>query len=361
MEPVRIIDLFSGCGGFSLGAHQAGLRVIAAFDNDPVLASSFPINFPDAKVHVIDVAELKGQELRAEAGRIDGVVGGPPCQGFSAIGKRIPGDPRRQLLQEFFRVVKEVRPTFFVMENVGGLAYADARGELDAALMLVCDNYDCLGPVTLNAAEFGAATERSRLFVVGTHKDECDAVTLADLNVERRPRETVRSAISDLEGSLFAGDRDGFDVWKIPVEHETPDYAKALRATDNCFTGHRTTHHCLRVLRRFSEIPQGGLDKIGRHRRLSWTGQCPALRAGTGPDRGSYQSVRPIHPEHDRVITVREAARLQGFPDYHLFHPTAWHSFRMIGNSVSPFVAQAIFKVLAGRLGYEETETAVAG
>lgn len=361
MGPVRIIDLFSGCGGFSLGAHQAGLHVVAAFDNDPILASSFPVNFPSAKINIRDVAELKGEDLRVEGERIDGVVGGPPCQGFSAIGKRIPGDPRRQLLQEFFRVVKEVGPTFFVMENVSGLAYADARGELDSALGLVCDYYDCLGPVTLNAGNFGAATDRSRLFVVGTHKDRCEAVTLRDLNEEKRPRETVSAAISDLRGSVFEGDRDGFDVWKITVEDEVSEYAKALRATDNRFTGHRTTQHCLRVVRRFSEIPQGGLDEIGRHRRLSWAGQCPALRAGTGPDRGSYQSVRPIHPEYDRVITVREAARLQGFPDSHLFHPTTWHSFRMIGNSVSPFVAQAIFKVLAHRLEYEEVEAAAVG
>ena len=351
MKPVRIIDLFSGCGGISLGAHQAGLHVVAAFDNNPVLVSSFPINFPNTSLHIRDIALLKGDDLRAECGKIDGVVGGPPCQGFSAIGKRIPSDPRRKLLREFFRVVKEVDPTFFVMENVCGLAYADAFGELEAALRLVFDNYDCLGPITLNAAEFVAATNRSRLFVIGTRKDKADSVTLSDLNERKRPCETVESAISDLEGAAFTGERDSFDVWRIMVKNEVSDYARALRATDSTFTGHRATRHSGRVVRRFSEIPQGGLDKIGRHRRLSWTGQCPALRAGTGPDRGSYQSVRPIHPEHDRVITVREAARLQGFPDFHLFHPTAWHSFRMIGNSVSPFVAKAIFEVLARRLG----------
>jgi DNA (cytosine-5)-methyltransferase 1 len=76
---------------------------------------------------------------------------------------------------------------------------------------------------------------------------------------------------------------------------------------------------------------------------LKWDGQCPTLRAGTGSDRGSFQSVRPIHPDEPRVITVREAARLQGFPDCHFFHKTVWHSFRMIGNSVSPFVSEAVF------------------
>ena len=98
-------------------------------------------------------------------------------------------------------------------------------------------------------------------------------------------------------------------------------------------------------------IGQGHMDPIGRHPRLAWNGLCPTLRAGTGSDRGSYQSVRPIHPEENRVITVREAARLQGFPDNHLFHPTVWHSFRMIGNSVSPIMAEAIFSAIAAHLG----------
>nr|WP_249812095.1 DNA cytosine methyltransferase [Bradyrhizobium sp. 188] len=95
----------------------------------------------------------------------------------------------------------------------------------------------------------------------------------------------------------------------------------------------------------------GEIDSVGRHPRLSWEGQCPNLRAGTGKDKGSYQAVRPIHPEEDRVITVREAARLQGFPDSFRFHPTVWHSFRMIGNSVSPIIAQAILSLIAERMG----------
>ena len=164
------------------------------------------------------------------------------------------------------------------------------------------------------------------------------------LEQKKDTTETVRAAIADLEGAVFIGERSGFDVWKIARTDIASKYGEGLRAPDKCFTGHKKTIHSSRVERRFGELGQGGLDVVGRHRRLAWVGQCPALRAGTGPDRGSYQSVRPIHPVHDRVITVREAARLQGFPDKHLFHPTVWHSFRMIGNSVSPFMARAIFR-----------------
>jgi DNA (cytosine-5)-methyltransferase 1 len=123
-----------------------------------------------------------------------------------------------------------------------------------------------------------------------------------------------------------------------------------LRAPDGIFTGHRIVDHKPEVKARFAEVPQGGMDLVGRHPRLDWNGQCPTLRAGTGADKGSFQAVRPLHPSEPRVITVREAARLQGFPDVHRFHPTIWHSFRMIGNSVSPIIAEAIFRAISAKI-----------
>ena len=108
--------------------------------------------------------------------------------------------------------------------------------------------------------------------------------------------------------------------------------------------------HKPEVASRFAAVKPGTLDKVGRHPRLAWDRQCPTLRAGTGADKGSRQAVRPLHPEEPRVITVREAARLQGFPDRHLFHPTIWHSFRMIGNSVSPIIAEAVCRAIRNKL-----------
>ena len=344
---MNLIDLFSGAGGFSLGAHQAGFRVVAAFDNDAILASSYPRNFPNTRMILKDVTQLDGETIRAAAGgRVDGIVGGPPCQGFSVIGKRNPKDPRRLLLCHFFRITKEIQPSFFVMENVLGLAYSDARGALDEALRLVEDQYAVLGPIVWNAAEFGAATKRSRLFVVGIHKDKGEALTVKDFDALKRTPATVRAAIADMEHAVPLEDEDGFDVWRITRTGRPSDYARDLRGADRRFTGHRKTVHCTDVIARFQEVPEGGIDLVGRHPRLAWSGQCPALRAGTGADKGSHQAVRPIHPEQPRVITVREAARLQGFPDRHCFHPTIWHSFRMIGNSVSPIMAQAILGVI---------------
>jgi DNA (cytosine-5)-methyltransferase 1 len=348
---MSLVDLFSGCGGFSLGAHQAGFRVAVAFDNDPILASSYQYNFPDTRLILRDIADTDGEAVLAAAGgRVDGIFGGPPCQGFSDIGKRQPGDPRRELLSHFFRIVHEVGPGFFVMENVRGLAYSDARGVLDHALRLVKDEYAILGPCVWDAAQFGAATKRSRLFVIGIRRDCGDALTLEDIAILKCGPATVRAAISDLENAVPVGEENGFDLWRISRGGRPSVYARLLRATDRVFTGQRTTRHTSRVSGRFEKIPEGGMDRVGRHPRLAWSGQCPTLRAGTGADRGSYQSVRPLHPDHPRVITVREAARLQGFPDSHRFHPTVWHSFRMIGNSVSPIVARAIFRAIKSRI-----------
>ena len=349
---MRVVDLFCGGGGLSLGAHQAGFAVAAAIDNDPILVSSYAYNFPDAKLVLEDVTTLDGEAVRAAAGgQVHAIVGGPPCQGFSAIGRRNPDDPRRRLLDDFFRIVREVRPVFFVMENVLGLGYANARGILDEALRHT-EGYGTLGPVVWNAAEFGAATNRARLFVVGIHADYGDPLKAEDLDVLKRPAASVRAAIVDLENaSALADEEDGFDTWRITRVGRPTEYARALRSADGRFTGHRKTRHSESVARRFAGVPAGGVDRIGRHPRLSWSGQSPAIRAGTGADRGSYQAVRPIHPQHPRVITVREAARLQGFPDRHRFHPTIWHSFRMIGNSVSPIMARAIFQGISNSLG----------
>ncbi len=350
-EQPRIVDLFCGCGGFSLGAHAAGLAPTTAFDVDPVLTSSFGTNFPKTTLKIIDLSRAKGTDIERESGgHIDGVFGGPPCQAFSAIGHRNKDDPRRSLLGHFFRLVSELQPAFFVMENVKGLGYEDARPVLEAAIGVLPNFYTVLGPIILDAADFGAATKRPRLFVIGFDPVRFDPLTMEDINAQRRKPSTVRDAIAELSSSVPINEEDGFDRWKIVRPGRPNRYAANMRSPDRIFTGHRQTIHTKNIVARFKEIEQGGVDPVGRHPRLSWNGQCPTLRAGTGSDRGSFQSVRPIHPEEPRVITVREGARLQGFPDSFKFHPTIWHSFRMIGNSVSPIMSKALFSAIAPRL-----------
>ena len=212
----RIVDLFCGCGGFSLGAHAAGLGPQVAFDIDPILTSSFSANFPRTKLVRANLSKIDGADIkRVVGGRIDGVFGGPPCQAFSDIGHRKTNDPRRNLLRDFFRLVAELGPAFFVMENVRGLGYADARPFLDRSLGLVPDRYEIVGPLILDAADFGAATRRPRLFVIGYDPRRCDPISVSDLKAVQTKPATVRAAIDDLSSAEMMGEVEGFDLWKI--------------------------------------------------------------------------------------------------------------------------------------------------
>lgn len=345
---MKLVDLFCGCGGFALGAHQAGFNISAAFDVDPILTSSYKSNFPETNLQLRDIANLTGTDIEAiVGGKVDGVFGGPPCQGFSDIGLRDVNDPRRRLLLDFFRIVDELQPAFFVMENVKGLMNKDARPLLDEGINMLSDTYEILGPILLDAADFGAATSRTRLFVMGFDTSRYPAVTLSDIHDQHRTPTIVRDAIADLADAKLVEDiAGGHDVWQLATRSKASKYAKLMRDKNGQFTGNRRTAHAEKTISRFATIEPGKHDPVGRHYRLKWDGQCPTLRAGTGADHGSYQSVRPLHPVEPRVITVREAARLQGFPDKHIFHPTLWHSFRMIGNSVSPIISNAIFTAI---------------
>src|SRR5262249_20225456 len=155
---------------------------------------------------------------------------------------------------------------------------------------------------------------------LGFDPERMDAVTGEHIEAAKRKSATVLDAISDLRHARYEGDdADGFDIWRHDTAACVSSYAASLRRNRKLFTGHRRSVHGKKTTRRFASVEPGSRDRIGKHARLDWSGQCPTLRAGTGPDRGSYQSVRPIHPSEPRTITVREAARLQGFPDGFIF------------------------------------------
>jgi len=354
MAQLRIADIFAGCGGFSLGAHMAGIETCLAIDVDPILSSSFERNFPRTKLIRRDVHRVPSAELLRRAGsEIDGIVGGPPCQGFSEIGRRDSRDPRRLLIGDFFRLVRKSRPRFFVMENVRGLLFEENRSLLSRHLDLLAKHYTIFGPCIIEASDFGAATRRPRMFVIGIEQPRSKTSFFEELARFEQPPSTVRDAISDLRRAIFSHeDRWGMEWWQYQDRDRVSVYARRARIGRGgrpltYVSGHQRTCHLQETAKRFASIVPGEQDRIGKHHRLKWSGQSPTIRAGTGADRGSYQSVRPIHPAEPRVITPREAARLQGFPDWFEFHPTTWHSFRMIGNSVSPIVSRAVLGAVA--------------
>ena len=372
MEPAAsagtLVDLFCGCGGFSLGAELAGFRSLAAIDIDANLQSGYKRNFPRSRAIQADVSDLDRSDwthLLGSKVRPDGVIGGPPCQGFSAIGKRNIGDPRNSLVFEFVRQVGILRPRFFIMENVEGILRPEGARLLNEALSSIPANYELLPPIVLGADLFGAATTRRRVVIIGFDKGDFPELQVSDFNPRfSGTRHSVRDAIADLPRPI-AQLKDGLGWAKYPRSSKISDYAARARLRPPPHLGSALAHqrfeagqvsglfdtrHSAEISSRYASIGVGKSDPITKSYKLGWEGQCPTLRAGTGAERGAFQAVRPIHPDQGRVITVREAARLQGFPDWFQFHPTKWQSFRMIGNSVSPYVSFGLLNAISIKL-----------
>lgn len=373
-----ILDLFSGCGGFSLGAELAGFHSVAAIDIDPTLQSSFGKNFPNTKPIQGNVAEILKTDWRQIIGkeRPTGIIGGPPCQGFSRMGRREKDDPRNNLIHHYYRHVKELSPKFFVMENVQGLLDVDNIETLMNGIEQISGKYKILGPFVVNAATFGAATNRHRVVVVGYDPEEMDPLSIEHLlpNAKIKPT-TIKDAIFDLPSPII-DPKNSLDYgWASypELEEKLSTYAKSMRRLPpkglgwaesiaqikrGNISGLVETKHTYLVAKRYAETICGKADPISKSYKLHWEGQSPTLRAGTGSDKGSFQAVRPLHPSEGRVITVREAARIQGFPDWFVFHPTKWHSFRMIGNSVSPIMSKGLLRPILENLLKQKNQNA---
>jgi DNA (cytosine-5)-methyltransferase 1 len=369
-ERGTVIDLFCGCGGFSLGAELAGFHSLAAIDIDPTLQSAYRRNFPRSRVIQGSVADIDATDWHHLIGkkRPDGVIGGPPCQGFSRIGKSRKDDPRNNLLGQFYRHIRILRPKFFVMENVEGLLDDGKYEILSNELENLPSRYRVLAPMVVTASSYGAPTSRRRVVVVGYDPEEIDPLSEADIKGHTRRLITVHEAIADLPCPAPQEETQGDFAWmKYPPKRQDhiPRYAQLMREpppvglgwseaielhSNGFVSGLAETKHSKKVAHRYSRIGCGKSDPITKAYRLAWDGQCPTIRAGTGADKGAFQSVRPLHPDIGRVITIREGARLQGFPDWFVFHPTKWHSFRMIGNSVSPFVSRGIMDKIAAKI-----------
>lgn len=365
-EPT-LVDLFSGCGGFGLGGELAGFHSLVAIDVDPKLQSAYRNNFPKTQAVSGDLATMDetAWKLLLKGNSVDGVIGGPPCQGYSRQGHSDPNDERRTLLQHFFRNVNIISPKFFIMENVEGLMDKKNRYELTNALKIVDKKYTVLEPFIADASEYGAPTKRRRVVVVGYDATRMEPLTLDDFKAPMKSV-TVEDAIKDLPCPISQNkNKDDYGWASYRKVKSLSAYAKMMRKAPKGglgraeakkkliageTSGHYETVHSKKVARRYADTPQGKTDKISKSKKLAWGGLCPTLKAGTGSDRGSHQAVRPLHPDHGRVITVREAARLQGFPDWFCFHPTKWHSFRMIGNSVSPVVSKSLLTTIKSKL-----------
>ena len=365
-EPI-VVDLFSGAGGLSLGASRAGFVVRGAVDTDKQAMDAHKANFREAHHLLADISELTGERLRSalelENTELTGIIGGPPCQGFSYMGRRNEDDRRNQLFVDFFRLVAKMRPTFYLAENVPGIMRPANSRILEGALSLVSDNYTVLPALRITANEYGAPTARTRMFFFGYLPDRIEQLT-EDSFIPPADIETVRvkDALNGLPAEVNPLWQKASDGWQISrycghgyyssrlhghVPSGVGDPIALHRLKSECrSSGTLGTVHSPSVAERYGSLQPGERDRVSKAQRLHLDGFCPTLRAGTGSDMGSFQAVRPIHPTMPRVITPREAARLQGFPDWFTFSPSKWQSFRQIGSSVSPIVAERLLSVI---------------
>ncbi|MGN6254931.1 MAG: DNA cytosine methyltransferase [Solirubrobacterales bacterium] len=402
------VDLFAGAGGLSLGLEQAGFDVVAAVEYDPVHAATHEFNFPLTEVLCADVsAPLSDEDLRGAVragmeahghdpnswdGELDLIAGGPPCQGFSFIGKRLVDDRRNQLVFHFFRLISALRPRYFVMENVPGMA----TGGHASILKRLISEFEEIGyrfPEgkayrILNAADFGVPQERRRLFLIGSREDQGLAhppspsvrpVAKRSSEEPTEPEEenelergpSVDDAIGDLPNlnrfpSLLTSDEVRLPAEKVgAMEVAASGYARRLRGIEvdpddfshpriwdrELLTGSMRTAHTPKSVRRFKATRPGETEPVSRFYKLDPDGLCNTLRAGSGSERGAFTSPRPLHPHLPRVLSNREAARLHSFPDWFRVHATKWHGFRQIGNSVAPLVGRAAGAAVMKALG----------
>ncbi len=364
-EASTIIDLFCGCGGLSVGFAQAGFRILLGVDLDPVPLRTFARNFPGAKAIQADISHLDPhtilRDLRMRPGDLDCLVGGPPCQGFS---KNIPakqrylGDPKNALILRFLDFVEVLRPKVVLIENVAEMvnAYDEAYA---SAIMAVLGRVGYkAGSSRLLASDYGAPQHRRRAFFFANSVG-CPVVfppptnfapgKVFDLFSPKPPRGhvSVWDAIGDLP-KLKAGEGSSPAAYSQPA---LTDYQRLMRKGSRTLYDHMARSLAPRQLERVKHLTPGageGAGSLPRHLRpkSGYSGAYARLIPNE-PARTITRWVfhpgsgRFYHPYDDRVITIREAARLQSFPDWFIFEGTYIQKSRQIGEAVPPLLAQA--------------------
>lgn len=347
-RPGTFLDLFAGCGGLALGFKQAGFVPAGAVEMDPDAAATYAVNI-DPAIVVDDISRVK------EWPAVDVVVGGPPCQGFSQLGTRDPRDPRNRLWREYLRALDASGADRFVMENVPQLLRSDQfamfRAEVERRGFQVVADVLC-------AADFGVPQVRRRAIVIGSKSGEIamPVPTHGPDSPDGRPWVTVREALSSPSPLPERADGRNWHVDRPSIREESRTRYRAVPKDggnrfqmqahlDACGQGDLVPG-CWRRKR------TGTTDVFGR---LWW--DRPALTVRTEffkPEKGRY-----LHPTADRPITVREAARLQSFPDDFVFseEQRMVSVARQVGNAVPPRLALAIARSVAESRVAERTTT----
>lgn len=341
----KVIDLFAGVGGMSLGFEMAGFDVVLANEYDKDIANAYKKNHSSTKMINEDITKLDLQSVFEQyKGNIDVIIGGPPCQGFSQKGKRKTiHDERNFLFKYYVKVVDLVKPQYFVMENVPNLLTAE-KGYFKREIEELFSKMGyILDAGVLNAADYGVPQNRRRAVIIGKKTNE-ERVNLLPKPVNKKV--SVWDAISDL-AYLNSGEGDEIQDYKFEARSE---YQKKMRMNSNKLLNHKATNHSKLALERLALVPpeQGKECLPEEHLTKSiysgtWCRMQKDDVSVTITTRfDTPSSGRFTHPYLNRAITVREAARIQSFPDTFEFVGPKVSQMKQVGNAVPPLLANKI-------------------
>jgi len=348
---LKAIDMFCGCGGMGLGLKKAGFDVLYANDINEDAVKTYRANLKDTLVECGDITKIDPLDVKKKIKnqKIELIVAGTPCQGFSTSGKRNPNDPRNKLFKQLIKFVNEFQPKIFVMENVSGLLNMEDGNTFEH----ISKSFKAIGYNVhhdiLTASDFGVPQNRKRVFIIGTK----NKIPKSKLFPKTRKKETisVEEAISDL---AFLGLNAKTNSYKIKPNSK---YQKKMRMKSKNIQNHESANHSEKIQKRFAKIPPGidgrdVLDKSVTSKRdfYRMNPKNPSRTITTLPEDF-------IHYKLNRIPTVREMARLQSFPDDFIFlgprttggkqRIKSCPQYTQVGNAVPPLMATAVFRKLS--------------
>ena len=357
MHRYTVLDLFAGAGGLSYGfANDDDFKIIGANELEFDMAQTYSLNHPGIKVYNCDIKEfgIKNiqQDFDLKKGDIDIIIGGPPCQAYSTVGKRVLNDPRGQLFQEYYRILKEFEPKTFIFENVKGLL-SMSKGELFKTIISLFESlgYKIYHKV-LNSADYGVPQIRERIIIIGTKLDHdynfpspTHTSSISLFESDLKPYLTLAEAISDLP--FIKSGEESFVYATKPQN----DFQKLMRKNaPKKLMDHNAPNNNEKLVKIMELLPDGGspLDLPEDLRptsgfkntycRLWWDRPSPTITRNLSTPSSS----RCIHPKAPRPLTTREGARIQCFPDSYIFYGSRSSKNLQIGNAVPTFLSIAL-------------------
>lgn len=355
----KVIDLFAGVGGLSYGfAHDDEFEILAANEILEPMAQAYSSNHPSVRMYNKDIKDFSLNDLTTDlgikAGDIDIVVGGPPCQAYSTVGKRLADDPRGKLFQEYYRILKELHPKIFVFENVKGLLSMHG-GDLIKAIISLFESIGYhIQMRVLNAADYGTPQIRERVILVGTldtrpfkypKPTHYDAKLGDPADPSMKPYVTLGEALGDLPSM-----KTGEHATKYACEPQN-EYQRLMRANaPEELQEQEVPKNNAKLIAIMEALPDGGTPKdipeelrpnsgfANCYCRLWWNRPSTTITRNLGCPSSS----RCIHPRDPRPLSTREGARLQGFPDDYIFCGNRGDKHLQIGNAVPTFLSIAI-------------------